>query len=90
MRYCVRGQCVQRRSQPARLPADAGSVGAFAVGRPPERAVVEISGGAGPALLAPATLMALPGRLAPGVHLFTLTLSWADADGTWLFEVVAG
>ncbi len=90
IKYCLRQQCVTGRGAPARLAVDESSIVTFALARTPERAVAVVSGtGGGRTALAPATLMAVPSRLAAGAHRVTLELSWADASGTWAFDLIA-
>jgi hypothetical protein len=90
LRYCAGGSCVSRAASAPRLTVPAGSLVTFAVGRAPQSALVEVGGaGGGHFALGPATLMALDERLAPGAHVLTLTLRWADGEGTWAFRVAA-
>jgi hypothetical protein len=90
VRYCLSGHCVNGESRAPVLTVEDGSTVTFSLGRPPERAIADVSGaGGGKNQLHPATLMAYPGRITPGPHRITLALSWSDASGQWVFELLA-
>ncbi|MCA1832716.1 MAG: hypothetical protein ABR548_11475 [Actinomycetota bacterium] len=88
VRYCNGQDCVARVATAPRITAPAGSTVTFAVVRAPRTATLDVSGtGGGRFELSGTTLLAWHSRLPAGAHRLTLTLSWAEGEGTWTFQV---